>query len=120
MPIATMSAGTAVAYNGMCGEDIPVAGRLMALADVYDALTSKRVYKPAFSHERTLEIITKGDGRTAPEQFDPAVMQAFVELQDTFKLISNANRDEDVQAHQPPELLPGKALNVGKDRICHG
>jgi putative two-component system response regulator len=82
-------------YNGLGGDEIPVAGRLMALADVYDALTSKRVYKPAFSHERTFRIITEGDGRTVPEQFDPAVLQAFEQLQDVFKQVSDAYRDEE-------------------------
>lgn len=82
-------------YNGMRGDEIPVAGRLMALADVYDALSSRRVYKPAFSHEQTFRIITAGDGRTRPEQFDPAVLQAFVDLQDTFRQISDTYRDEE-------------------------
>ena len=107
-------------YNGLAGEAIPVAGRLMALADVYDALTSKRVYKPAYSHERTFEIITRGDGRTVPEQFDPAVLQAFVELQGTFKQISDAYRDEDVLSHSIEEALSGDALDRGKSGESHG
>ncbi|CAH2032046.1 response regulator [Trichlorobacter ammonificans] len=82
-------------YSGLAGDAIPVAGRLMALADVYDALTSRRAYKPAFTHERAFTILTSGDGRTVPEQFDPAVLQAFVELRDTFKLIAFTLRDED-------------------------
>jgi putative two-component system response regulator len=81
-------------YQGLAGEEIPVAGRLMVLADVYDALTSRRAYKPAFSHERAFEIITRGDGRTAPEQFDPDVLQAFTELQERFRLVSDAYKEE--------------------------
>jgi len=101
-------------YNGLAGEAIPVAGRLMALADVYDALTSKRVYKPAYSHERTFEIITRGDGRTVPEQFDPAVLQAFVELQETFKQISSAYRDEE------PETATGAGPQQETGGVFHG
>jgi response regulator RpfG family c-di-GMP phosphodiesterase len=73
-----------------------ISGR-MALADVYDALTSRRVYKPAFTHDRAFEIITVGDGRTVPEQFDPAVLQAFVALEGSFRAISDACKDEDAR-----------------------
>ena len=65
---------------GLCGEDIPVSGRLMALADVYDALISRRVYKPGMSHETAVSIIAKGKGT----HFDPDVADAFLELKNTF------------------------------------
>jgi HD-GYP domain-containing protein (c-di-GMP phosphodiesterase class II) len=55
------------------GEDIPLSGRVVALADVFDALTSKRCYKPAFPLEQSLQIIQEGIGR----HFDPKVVQAF-------------------------------------------
>jgi putative two-component system response regulator len=80
-------------YHGLKGDAIPVSGRLMALADVYDALTSQRVYKAAFSHAHAFEIITCGDGRTAPEHFDPDILQAFVDLQEEFQFISLTYRD---------------------------
>jgi len=80
-------------YHGMKGEEIPVPGRLMALADIYDALVSKRVYKPAFSHEQAVAIITRGDGRTQPGHFDPDVLQAFVEQQEGFRRISAEYQD---------------------------
>ena len=80
-------------YHGLRGDAIPVSGRLMALADVYDALTSRRVYKPAFSHAQAFKIITRGDGRTAPEHFDPDMLSSFVALHDEFRSISLAFRD---------------------------
>jgi len=55
------------------GEEIPLSARIMALADVYDALRSKRVYKPAYSHEQALEIIHEGSGK----HFDPTLVMLF-------------------------------------------
>ena len=81
-------------YHGMRGEEIPVSGRLMALADVYDALVSRRVYKKALSHDRALEIMTVGNGRTVPEHFDPDILQAFIDLQTQFYGISILHHDE--------------------------
>jgi len=70
--------------SGLKGDEIPLAGRLMALADVYDALISKRVYKPPFPHEKAVQIIIEGQGK----HFDPDLVEAFVELQDTFRNIA--------------------------------
>lgn len=80
-------------YHGMKGDEIPVSGRLMAIADIYDALTSKRVYKAAYSHEQAINIITKGDGRTKPEHFDPFILQAFIDLEEEIKRISLSYRE---------------------------
>ncbi|HCU69350.1 MAG TPA: metal-dependent phosphohydrolase [Desulfomicrobium sp.] len=66
---------------GLAGEEIPLGGRLMALADVYDALVTKRVYKEAMTHEEAVEIITQGRG----VHFDPAVVDAFLESETRFR-----------------------------------
>lgn len=72
---------------GLRGEAIPLAARIVALVDVYDALRQARVYKPAFSHEEAMKIITQGDGRTCPDDFDPAVLQAFLCIEATMNSI---------------------------------
>lgn len=74
--------------HGLKGEEIPLSARFMAIADVYDALTSKRVYKSAFSHEQAFQIISKGDGRVMPYHFDPDILEAFIAMSDKFEEIS--------------------------------
>ena len=72
-------------YNqGLKGEEIPLSARIMAVADVYDALTSKRVYKASFDHTKARDIIVEGRG----SHFDPDVVDAFLEEQDRFKEIA--------------------------------
>jgi len=77
--------------EGLAGEAIPISARLMAVADVYDALISKRVYKPAFSHEKASAIIIEGKG----QHFDPDMVDAFIEIADQFKEIAAKFTDED-------------------------
>lgn len=66
--------------DGLAGEDIPPAARIMAVADVYDALRSERPYKSAFTHEKSCEIILEGAGR----HFDPTVVEAFRAVEPEF------------------------------------
>ncbi len=73
---------------GLSGESIPLAGRIMAVADVYDALRSVRSYKRAFSHEESRDIILTGAGT----QFDPAVVAGFLACEHELEVLFNANR----------------------------
>ncbi len=65
----------------------------MALADVYDALISKRVYKPAFTHEKAVWLITKERG----EHFDPDLVDAFLEIEEQFRKIARRFADDEVK-----------------------
>lgn len=77
--------------ESLSGEDIPVSARLMAVADVYDALISRRVYKPPFSHAQSLDIMRQGRGT----HFDPDVLDAFFALEEEFARIAQEFADED-------------------------
>ena len=75
--------------NGLRGEEIPLPGRLMAIADVYDALISIRPYKPAFSHEDSVRIIIEGRG----SHFDPVLVDVFTDVADQFREIATRVQD---------------------------
>lgn len=77
--------------EGISGDDIPISARLMAVADVYDALISRRLYKDSMPHEKALEIIIEGKG----SHFDPDVVDAFLEVQDEFRAIAARFQDSD-------------------------
>lgn len=79
--------------RGLKGEEIPLEGRITALADVYDALRSKRPYKPAFSHEKSMNIMLEGDGRTSPDHFDPALLRILEEQAHKFDAVFNRLAD---------------------------
>ena len=77
--------------DGLAGENIPLCARIVALADVYDALTTKRVYKDAFSHEKAVAIIREGRSR----HFDPDIVDAFEANLDRFVEILKELTDRD-------------------------
>ena len=76
--------------DGLAGENIPISARLMALADVFDALTTVRVYKPAMSHSDAREIIVAERGR----QFDPDVVDVFLDRYAEFAAIAHRYQDD--------------------------
>jgi putative two-component system response regulator len=79
---------------GLCGDEIPLAARIVAVADVYDALSSKRPYKEPFSHEKSRDIILEGQGK----HFDPLVIEAFIARCDRFIEIRGSYAKESATA----------------------
>lgn len=75
--------------NGWSGEQIPISGRIMALADVFDAIISKRIYKESIPHSKAVQIIFEGRGR----HFDPDIVDAFMELTEEFRSIALKHAD---------------------------
>jgi len=75
--------------EGLAGDEIPVSARLMAVADVYDALITRRVYKPAFSHEDAMGILRQGRG----SHFDPDVLDAMLSIEAEFRAIASQFED---------------------------
>lgn len=75
--------------QGLAGETIPLSARILALADVYDALTSRRIYKPPFSREKVKAIIEEGCGT----HFDPNIVEVFLQIEESFYDISKRYAD---------------------------
>ncbi len=102
-PMAFLSIAKEIAYShqekwdgsgypeGLAGEAIPVSARLMAVADVYDALISRRVYKEGMPHEKAVQMIVEGKGK----HFDPDMVDAFIGLQEEFRAIAARFHDTD-------------------------
>ncbi len=99
--------------QGLAGQDIPLSGRIMAVADIYDALISRRCYKEAFPHALAITLMQEGRGRT----FDPVVLDAFLRIEDTVRDIAGRFKDETEVAEGPAALtarLVG-SLTAGTD-----
>ncbi|MGB5745492.1 MAG: HD domain-containing phosphohydrolase [Desulfobacterales bacterium] len=106
-----LALGKEIAYNhhekwdgsgyprGLTGEEIPIAARIIALADVYDALTTKRFYKDAYSHKRSRQIIVDQKGA----HFDPEVVDVFLALEDEFNRIRRENLEDENELMKPLE-----------------
>jgi putative two-component system response regulator len=88
---------------GVAGEDIPLQGRIMAIADVYDALVSERPYKKAFSHDEAVKIILESKGT----HFDPVLTDVFEQSADWFRgdAAQGARRGDDKKETDPPEVI---------------
>ena len=84
--------------QGLSGEDIPISARLMAVADVYDALISRRVYKEGMPHAQAVDIILDGKGT----HFDPHIIDAFLALHETFRdiALTFSDSNEDMEKKQ--------------------
>ncbi|UXH80370.1 HD-GYP domain-containing protein [Roseateles amylovorans] len=104
-PVAFLAMAKDIAYGhqekwdgsgyplGLRGEDIPLAARLMAVADVYDALISRRIYKEGMSHEAATALILEGRGA----HFDPELVDAFINIQTQFQEIAARYADSDLE-----------------------
>jgi len=86
--------------KGLAGQDIPLSGRIMAVADIYDALISRRCYKEPFPHALAITMMQEGRGRT----FDPVVLDAFFRIEGTVKEIAERFKDESEHAEGPAAL----------------
>jgi putative two-component system response regulator len=79
--------------QGLKGEVIPLEGRIVAICDNYDALRSKRPYKPALSHQQAVDIIVNGDMKSKPGCFDPRILEVFIRIADEFDKIYASQSD---------------------------
>ena len=87
--------------QGLKGDAIPMSARLMAVADVYDALISQRVYKAALPHDRAVQIVFQGRG----SHFDPDMVDAFIGIQDEFNAIAQRYKDSDANLQKKMEYM---------------
>jgi putative two-component system response regulator len=87
--------------QGLAEERIPVSARLVAIADVYDALISHKVYKEGVSHEQAVGVIFQNRA----SHFDPDMVDAFIEIQDEFAAIAQRFPDTELDMHNKMEYM---------------
>jgi len=125
MPVEFLQLAKEIAYShqekwdgsgypqGLAGDAIPISGRVMAVADVYDALISRRVYKDGMPHEKAVGIMREGRGT----HFDPDILDAFLELEEEFRAIATRFADGDadmaVKARQLEQSQVSPAAAAG-------
>ena len=84
--------------RGLKGKQIPITGRIVMLCDLYDALRSRRPYKPAFPHVKAIDIMLNGNERTKPTHFDPTLLEVFREMHHQFdEIYSTVQESKDSQ-----------------------
>jgi len=96
--------------QGLAGDAIPIAARLMAVADVYDALISRRIYKPPMSHESAVKIMMEGRGT----HFDADMLDAFIDIQAEFIAIAQrfTDTDADLDRKMPSKEMAAAVANA--------
>ena len=94
--------------KGLWAEQIPLSARIVALADVFDALISNKVYKDGVSHDRAVQIITEGRGA----HFDPAVVDAFLEVHEVFRSVAVRHADTNADMQQKIEYMANAIAEV--------
>jgi len=100
---------------GLQGDNIPLAARIVAVADVFDALTTRRPYKPPYSHQESLAIIRKGSGT----QFDPAVIAALNVCEAQFALLAVQLADDDAPPPQPAPTARSPERDTAESVECY-
>lgn len=93
--------------DGLKGDDIPISAQIVSIADVYDALTSERVYKKAFSHEKALKMITNGECGT----FNPILLECLLDIGDNIK--------EELTLDSPSSQNKREIRNIAEEMLRH-
>jgi putative two-component system response regulator len=92
------------------GEQIPLSARILAVADVYDALISSKVYKDGMSHEAAVKIIVQERG----QHFDPDVVDAFMQVEQEFAIVAQRFADSDADMQQKIEYMANAIAEVAE------